>query len=46
MYTDSSKGQSLFGDNNTDILCRQKWVALLPVLLFTHDDRKKDKIMQ
>ena len=29
MYTDSSKGQSLFGDNNTDILCRQKLVALL-----------------
>ena len=40
------QGLFAFGDNDTEILCRQEWTAWLPMLLFTHDDRKKDKIMQ
>ena len=34
-----SKEQFTLDDNDMDFLCRQKWVACLPVLLFTIDNK-------
>ena len=44
-----SKDPLALGNNDTEFLCRQhnflcrqKWIAWSPMLLFTHDDRKKE----
>ena len=44
MYLDCNfyaKGPFAFGENDTDFLCPQKWVAWLSMLLFTHGDEIK-----
>ena len=35
-----SEGPFGLDENDAEFLCRQKWVAWLPMSLFTHDDKK------